>query len=140
MARNISSVTIVAAAERVWAVLTEPELVKHWQYGSQLTTSWNVGSEIRFETQWQDQIFKQWGTVLEFTPCEKLRYSLFAPSPGVDDKPENYFEMQYVLTPRGGVTLLEIIQVDDRHGAVQEAAQDETSNPILAALKSQAEA
>ena len=84
-------------------------------------------------------MFEQWGTVLEFCPCERLRYSLFAPRPGVEDKPENYFEMQYVLTERPGVTVLEIIQVDARPGAVQEAPQDETSNPVLAAVKALAE-
>jgi hypothetical protein len=45
---------------------------------------------------------EQWGTVLEFTPTQKLSYSLFAPRPGLEDKPENYFEMIYSLTSENG--------------------------------------
>jgi uncharacterized protein YndB with AHSA1/START domain len=139
MARNVSTVMIATPANRVWAVLTEPEFIKQWQYGSLLTTDWNVGNGIRFKTEWQGQVFEQWGTVLEFSPCQRLRYSLFAPRPGLEDRPENYFEMEYVLTEQAGGTLLEIVQVDNRDGAVQEDSQDESSNPILAALKSIAE-
>ena len=139
MARNVSTVMIATPANRVWAVLTEPEFIKQWQYGSLLSTDWIVGNGIRFKTEWQGQVFEQWGTVLEFSPCQRLRYSLFAPRPGLEDRPENYFEMEYVLTEQAGGTLLEIVQVDNRDGAVQEDSQDESSNPILAALKSIAE-
>jgi uncharacterized protein YndB with AHSA1/START domain len=139
MARNVSTVMIATPANRVWAVLTEPEFIKQWQYGSLLSTDWIVGNGIRFKTEWQGQVFEQWGTVLEFSPCQQLRYSLFAPRPGLEDRPENYFEMEYVLTEQAGGTLLEIVQVDNRDGAVQEDSQDESSNPILAALKSIAE-
>lgn len=131
---------LAASANRVWSVLTEPLLVSQWQYGSVLSTDWSVQSGIRFRTEWQGQVFEQWGTVLDFCPHQRLRYSLFAPRPDLEDKPENYFEMEYVLTERIEGTFLEIIQVDNRQGAVQEAPQDETSNPILATLKSIVEA
>jgi hypothetical protein len=93
-----------------------------------------VGSDIRFETAWEEQIFKQWGKVLEFNSCKILRYSLFAARPDLEDKPENYFEMQYLLNDENGVTTLEIIQVDNRLGAKQEAPQGE-KNPLLVRLK-----
>lgn len=136
MARNISTVMIAARASRVWSALTDPLLVSKWQYGSVLSTEWNVESPICFKTEWQGQVFEQWGTVLEFCPFQTLRYSLFAPRPGLADKPENYFEMEYVLTERPAGTLLEIVQIDNRDGAVQEAPQDEKSNPVLTTLKS----
>jgi hypothetical protein len=59
---------------------------------------------------------------------------LFAPRPELEDKPENYFEMQYLLYNETGLTKLEIIQVDNRVGAKQEAPQGE-ENPMLARLK-----
>lgn len=130
---------IADPANRVWSVLTESQFVKQWQYGSVLSTEWKVESEIRFKTEWEGQILEQWGTVLEYCPFKRLRYTLFAPRAGVEDKPENYFEMEYVLTERSGGTFLEIIQIDNRRSAVQEAPQDETSNPVLATLKSVAE-
>lgn len=138
MATNISRITINATLQKVWDTLTKPEFVKLWQYGSELQTNWEVGSSIKFVTKWEDKIFEQWGTVLEFTPLIKLRYSLFAPRPDLEDKPENYFEMIYSLTDESGQTKLEITQVDDRPNAVQEEEQGE-ENPVLKTLKQIAE-
>lgn len=139
MAANISKITIDATQQKVWDTLTRPEFVKLWQYGSDLQTNWEVGSKIKFVTEWDGKVFEQWGTVLEFTPTEKLRYSLFAPRPDLEDKPENYFEMIYSLTTDNGQTILQITQVDNRPNAVQEDEQGE-ENPILKSLKQIAEA
>ena len=138
MVTNISSITINATLQKVWDTLTQAELVKLWQYGSDLQTSWEVGSKIKFVTEWEGKVFEQWGTVLEFTPTSKLRYSLFAPRPDLEDKPENYFEMIYTLTTDNGQTRLEIIQEDNRPEAVQEDEQG-GENPILMMLKQVAE-
>ena len=135
MAKNISTIHINATPEHVWAVLTEPEFVKKWQYGSVLKTDWRVGSAIRFTTAWEDKVFEQWGKVLEIKPYNLIKYSLFAPRPGVEDKPENYFIMHYVIGIENGLVKLEIIQEDNRPGAVQEAPQG-AENPVLNALKS----
>ena len=139
MAINISTITVNTTKEKVWDILTKPELVKLWQYGSDLRTNWQVGSKIEFETKWEDKVFKQWGTVLEFNPTNQLTYNLFAPRPGLEDKPGNYFIMKYVLTGGGGKTRLEIIQEDNRPNAVQEPPQGD-ENPILQAIKKLAEA
>ena len=138
MATNISTLMIKAPVENVWDLLTNPEQVKLWQYGSILTTDWIVGTHIRFTTKWQNKIFEQWGTVLEIRPYELIKYSLFAPRPELEDKPENYFIMNYVLKAENVQTKLEIIQEDNRPGAIQEAPQGE-ENPILSALKKLAE-
>ncbi|HNQ00301.1 MAG TPA: SRPBCC domain-containing protein, partial [Bacteroidia bacterium] len=111
---------------------------KQWQYGSTLQTDWEAGSRIKFSTEWQGKHFEQWGVVLEVKPNELARYSLFAPGPGLEDKPENYFIMSYVLMEKNGKTMLEIIQDDNRPHAVEEEAQGEDS-PILQALKRLAE-
>lgn len=138
MATNISRLGIAASPERVWQVLTDPTLVAQWQYGSALTTDWSAGSSIRFRSEWQGQVFEQWGTVLEVVPGQKLRYNLFAPRPDLEDKPENYFVMEYLLSEEGEQTLLEIVQLDERPGAKQEPVQGE-ENPILKMLKDLAE-
>ncbi|MCL2597147.1 MAG: SRPBCC domain-containing protein [Paludibacter sp.] len=138
MVTNISSIKINASLRKVWDIINKPEFVKLWQYGSDLQTNWKVGSKIKFVTEWEGEIFEQWGTVLEFTPTSKLRYSLFAPRPDLEDKPENYFEMIYSLTADNGQTKLEIIQKDNRPNAVKEDEQD-GENPILSMLKQIAE-
>ncbi|MDQ8011102.1 MAG: SRPBCC family protein [Flavobacterium nitrogenifigens] len=134
MATNISTIVLNAQVEKVWNVLTKSELVKQWQYGSDLITDWKIGNEIRFRNEWEGQVFEQWGTVLEVIPNQKIKYSLFFPRPGLEDKSENYFIMTYVLTEEDQKTKLEIIQEDNRSGAVQEKPQGE-ENPILQALK-----
>ena len=139
MATNISTIVLNAPAEKVWHVLTEPKLVKQWQYGSDLITDWKAGNEIRFRNEWEGQVFEQWGTILEVVPNQKIKYSLFFPRPGLEDKPENYFIMSYVLSEENHKTKLEIIQEDNRPGAVQEEPQGE-ENPILQGLKAIIEA
>lgn len=138
MARNISRIIIDAPVDKVWNTLTQPELVKRWQYGSDVITDWSTGSDIRFRTEWEGKVFEQWGKILEVRRNELIKYSLFAPRPDLEDKPENYFVMHYVLTPENNQTKLEIIQEDDRPNAAQEADQGE-ENPILQALKMVAE-
>lgn len=138
MATNISTITINAPTQKVWDIITKPEHVKLWQYGSHLLTTWEIGSDIKFRTEWGDKIFEQWGKVLEVKPKELIKYSLFAPRPDLEDKPENYFVMSYVLTEENGKTKLEIIQEDNRPNAVQEAPQGE-ENPVLQSLKKLAE-
>lgn len=138
MATNISTITIQAPAARVWKALTEPAYVKQWQYGSDLITTWNEGDVIRFRTEWEGNVFEQWGAVIEIKQDALIRYSLFAPRPGLEDKPENYFTMSYILTPAGSGTKLEIVQEDNRPDAVQEAPQGE-ENPVLQGLKKVAE-
>ena len=138
MASNVSIVIIDAPAEKVWQAITAPELVKQWQYGSDLITTWELETEIKFRTEWEGKVFEQWGKVLEITPYERISYSLFAPRPGLEDKPENYFTMNYTLTPEHKGTKLEIVQEDNRPGAAQAAQQGE-ENPVLQALKKIAE-
>jgi len=138
MATNISIIFINAPVDRVWDTITKPELVKLWQFGSDLVTDWQPGGDIRFSTAFGDKLFEQWGKVLVFKKNELVRYNLFAPAPGREDKPENYFIMNYVLTAQDGQTKLEIVQEDNRPNAIQEAPQGE-ENPILQSLKKIAE-
>jgi uncharacterized protein YndB with AHSA1/START domain len=138
MATNISTIKINASIQKVWDTITKAELVKLWQYGSDLLTTWEIGSDIKFRTEWEEKVFEQWGKVLEIRPNELVKYSLFAPRPDLEDKPENYFIMSYVLTNENGQTRLQITQEDNRPNAIQEKPQGD-ENPILQSLKKIAE-
>ena len=117
MHTTTSRIEINAPSQKVWDALTRPESVQRWQYGSQLSTTWEPGTAIRFRSEWEGQVFEQWGKVIEFTPTKVLKYSLFAPRPGLTDSPENYFVMSYALDETGGGTVLTITQDDPRPGA-----------------------
>lgn len=138
MAKNTSILHIKASAIRVWDTLTKPELVKIWQFGSDLITDWEVGNGIRFITEWEGKVFEQWGSILEVQPHKLIRYSLFAPRPNLEDSPENYFVMSYVLTDHSNFIKLEIIQEDNRPNSFEGEPQGE-ENPILNSLKKLAE-
>lgn len=134
MRTSTSTIEISAPATRVWEALVNPEKVKLWQYGSDLVTTWQPGSSIRFITPWGDKIFEQWGKVMEVVPPKLLKYSLFAPRPDLADNPENYFFMTYLLEENQGKTKLSIIQEDPRP-QTQPAQADEGENTILLGLK-----
>lgn len=136
-----SEVKIDAPRETVWAVLTEPRYVKQWQYGSDLDTDWSVGSSIRFTAEWEGNTFEQWGEVLLVDAPGELRYSLFVPRPGLEDKPENRFTMIYSLSEDADLTRVTIIQEDPRPTPAGAGDEDgeEDENPVLAALKSLSE-
>ena len=138
MATSISTIKINASMDRVWETITKAELVKLWQYGSDLITSWEAGSDIRFSTEWEGKVYEQWGKVLQVIPKESVKYSLFAPRPGLEDKPENYFIMTYSLTNKNGETVLKIIKEDSRENVIEEEAESE-ENPVLKSLKEVAE-
>lgn len=134
MITSKSTILINATKQKVWDALTKPELVKKWQYGSDLLTDWKVGSEIRFRGEWENKVFEQWGKILEIIPNELIKYSLFFPRPDLEDKEENYFIMSYVISEWENMVKLEIVKEDNRPGAVKEKESDE-ENPVLIALK-----
>lgn len=128
-----------APREAVWSVLTDPAYVAQWQYGSVVETSWSVGSPIRFTSEWEGRTVEQWGTVLAVDAPREVRYSLFAPRPDLEDRPENYFTMTYRLEVVDGGTTLTITQEDPRPGAGEGDHHEDEESPVLAAVKQLAE-
>jgi len=65
MATYTSALTTQASSQQVFNALTNPELVKLWQFGRELTTDWKNGGKISFRSGSGDDVLEQWGTVLE---------------------------------------------------------------------------
>ena len=135
MKTSDSTVKIRAPARKVWLALTSPGLVKQWQYGSDLLTTWEVGTPIVFRNEWNGQVFEQKGRVLEFTPESRLRYSLFVPRPDLQDIPEHHFFMTYELAERDGITSLLVRQEDPRPSLPDESSGGSDGPDVLATLK-----
>ena len=130
-----SSVTILAPASKVWLALTVPDLVKQWQYGSDLLTTWEPGTPIVFRNEWNGQIFEQKGIVLEFIPGSRLKYSLFVPRTDLRDIPEHHFFMIYELTESGGLTTVLFRQEDPRPAPPDAASGGDDGPDVLSSLK-----
>ena len=135
MKTSDSIVEIVAPAIKVWLALTVPELVKQWQYGSDLLTTWEPGTPIIFRNEWNGQVFEQKGTVLEFIPGSRLKYSLFVPRADLQDIPEHHFFMTCELTERGGLTSLLFRQEDPRPSPPEAPSDGEDGPDVLSSLK-----
>lgn len=91
------SVTINANPSEVWNVLTNPELIKEYLYGTETLTDWKVGSEIVFKGEFEGNTYRDHGVILENTKEEKLSYSYFSAFSGLEDNPTNYSEITYDL-------------------------------------------
>ncbi|HLI17577.1 MAG TPA: SRPBCC family protein [Rhodanobacteraceae bacterium] len=130
-----STVDILAPASEVWLALTTPDLVKRWQYGSDLLTTWQVGTPIVFRNEWNGRVFEQKGIVLEFVPESRLKYSLFFPRSDLKDLPENYFFMTYELTEGDKFTSLRVRQEDPRPSPPNEASGGSEGPDVLSYLK-----
>ena len=101
---------IKAPIDMVWDALTKPELVKQYLFGSNLETSWIIGEEICWTGEFNGQVFKDKGFILEFEPKVKLVYSYLSSWSGLEDIPENYLFVKNEVTEKDGVTELIITQ------------------------------
>ena len=135
MKTSESTVVIRAPAKKVWPALTRPDLVKQWQYGSDLLTTWEVGTPVVFRNEWNGNVFEQWGTVLEFAPESRVKYSLFVPRPDLQDIPEHRFFMTYELAESDGVTSLLVRQDDPRPSLPDESSIANDGPDVLSLLK-----
>ncbi|GER89644.1 hypothetical protein KDW_38060 [Dictyobacter vulcani] len=140
MHTSISKITMNATATRVWEAITKPELVKQWQYGTNLITDWQKGSSIVYRNEWEGTVYEQKGTILEIEPEKLVKFTLFAPRPGLENTPANFFTMIYAIEEANGQTTLTITQEDPREQSSQEQAEEKNDNGILAGLKKLVEA
>jgi uncharacterized protein YndB with AHSA1/START domain len=133
------AINIDAPKSKVWEALTEPELIKQYLFGTEVTTDWQVGSPITYRGIWEGKAYEDKGVVLENEP-EKLLVSTFWSSlSGVPDLPENYQTVRYELSSEDGGTRLTLIQDNN---ATQEDAEHSEQNwkMVLAGLKKLLEA
>lgn len=114
-----ASTTINAPAEKVWAALTRPELVKQYFFGTDLDTTWEVGSPIFFRGEWQGKPYEDKGMVLSFEPPTSLSFDYWSALSGREDQPEAYQVIRYDLEEIDGQTKVTITQsnVDSQENA-----------------------
>ncbi len=102
--------TIHAPVSKVWDALTKPELLKQYFFGTHLITTWEVGTPVLFEGEWDGQAYQDKGTVLQYEDRKMLQYDYFSAFSGLEDRPENYQSITYQVAEKGGGTELTILQ------------------------------
>ena len=131
---------IAAPPSRVWATLTEPDLVREYMHGTNMATSWTVGEPITWAGEWQGKSYLDKGTVLEVDPVQHLRYTHWSPMGGSEDRPENYHTVSFDLAADGDGTRLSLTQDNNPSQAEAEAMAENNWGPMLDGLKATAEA
>ncbi|MBC7959397.1 MAG: SRPBCC domain-containing protein, partial [Vallitaleaceae bacterium] len=91
------SIEMNCGIDKAWQVMTEPDYIKEYLYGTQTATDWKVGSDIKFQGEYQGQQYFDKGVVLTNTPKEELSYSYWSSFSGLEDKTENYSQITYLL-------------------------------------------
>jgi uncharacterized protein YndB with AHSA1/START domain len=120
-----ATITINVPASKVWDALTQPNLIKQYLFGTQVTTDWRVGSPITYEGIWEGKAYKDKGKVLQVEPGKLLVSTFWSSLSGLPDVPENYQTVRYELSAEGSGTRLTIIQDNN---ATQEEANHSAQN------------
>jgi len=115
---------IETSVENLWEALTNPAIVKRYFFGTDLVTSWEVGSPIVFKGEWENQGYEDKGTILAYEPRVKLAFSYLSNWSGKDDVPENYLFVQYEVEAVGPHTRLTITQTNYDEERAQHSEQN----------------
>jgi uncharacterized protein YndB with AHSA1/START domain len=103
---------IHATREQVWRALTEPALVKQYLFGTQLETTWQIGSPLVFRGEWEGKAYEDRGTVLAFEPMRALAYDYWSSFSGHEDKPELRQVIRFALEEQGDGVKLSVEQTN----------------------------
>ncbi len=103
-------VTINASISKTWEAITNPEIVKQYFFGTELKTTWKIGSPVTFSGEWEGKPYEDKGTILDYQFEKLIEYNYWSNFSGTEDKPENYAKISYHLSEKEGVTTLTITQ------------------------------
>jgi uncharacterized protein YndB with AHSA1/START domain len=94
------SILMNTSPDSLWKTLTSPELIKEYLFGTETLTDWIVGHEIVFQGEYQGHKYRDHGVILDLEPNKRLSYSYWSGFTGLEDKPENYSEITYILAKK----------------------------------------
>ncbi|MFE6967668.1 SRPBCC domain-containing protein [Agromyces sp. NPDC057679] len=134
----ISTTTVEASSDRVWAVITDPVAAREFMFGTELVTDWAVGGPIRWRGEWKGEPYEDHGTVLEVIPGERLVHTHFSPLSGEPDLPEHHHTLTWTLDEQGGSTVLTLRQ-DNNPSAEAMAHSKRMWDSLVAKVKEIAE-
>jgi uncharacterized protein YndB with AHSA1/START domain len=105
-----ASITINASATRVWEALTDPDMIKQYLFGTEVSTDWRVGHPITYTGDWEGKAYEDKGEVVEKVVGKLLVTTYWSSLSGLPDIPEYYKTVRYELFPEGSGTKLTITQ------------------------------
>jgi len=91
------TILVNASPSKVWLAVTTPEIIKEYLYGTETITDWKIGSTIVFQGEYEGHKYRDHGVILKNDLHECLSYSYWSGFSGLEDKPENYSSVTYLL-------------------------------------------
>lgn len=134
-----AEITVDAPPEQVWRTLTDPELIRRYMADAQVTTTWEEGSPIAWDGEWNGKAFRDTGTVLAVDEPRLLTVTHYSPLSGKPDTPENHHVVTYELTAGGDGTLLSVRQ-ENNDSPEMAAESTRTWQAVLQGVKDVTEA
>lgn len=111
MANKLSvtaSMHINAPVNNVWQALTDPAMIKEYLFGTNAVSDWKKGSSITYSGEWEGKKYEDKGEIIDIVPGKLLHTTYFSSMSGKEDKPENYANVIYELTPENGGTTISV--------------------------------
>lgn len=126
---------VAATPDRVWAALTEPKQIAAYMQGTRVATTWEIGTPITWEGEYDGRPYQDKGEVLSYDQPHVLSVTHFSPMMGQPDEPPNYHTLVYTLVASDAGTNLTLTQ--DGCDSEQQAAQFSSNwQGVLDGLKS----
>jgi len=129
-----ASIVINAPVAKVWELLVNPEMVKKYFWGAEVSTDWEVGSPIIFNGEFNGKRYEEKGEILQFEPENLLQYSHWSNLENIADVPENYRYWTFRLSKDGENVILSITE-DNIPTEKQRKRSDEFWSGVLKTIK-----
>lgn len=108
-----NQISINAAIDRVWDVLTNPIHTPKYMFGCEAISKWKQGDPLTWEGVFDGKkVVAVKGEILRIEKPFLLEYSVFDPNSNYEDVPENYTSVIYKLSESEQGTSLTITQGD----------------------------
>ena len=133
---NIATAEIVinSPVEQVWDALVNPDVIKKYMFGAEVTSGWKPGDSITWKGEWEGKPYEDRGKILKVKPREALQYSHYSPGSADQDFLESYHTVTVDLIPQNQQTLVVLHQ--DNNATIQAREKAEKNwKMMLAAMK-----
>jgi len=92
-----SQVNTQKSQEELWDALTNPDKIAKYLFGTETITTWEEGSDIVFQGVYEGHKYKDKGKVVNFKINQRLTYLYWSQFSGIEDKIENYGEVDVTI-------------------------------------------
>ncbi|MBM9591224.1 SRPBCC domain-containing protein [Leptospira sp. 201903075] len=102
--------SIQSNSKSVWEILTKPQYIKEYLYGTEAISEWKEGSSLLFKGVWEGTPYEEKGIILSFQPPHTFKYTYFSAFFGLPDLSENYSIIENKLTEADGIVTIHLNQ------------------------------